>query len=72
MKPAVPRLVFDGRKVVENKKRGFEEYMKAREDELRAVWLQEEETKGSGRWSEGHSLGLALLPAEPTNIGAAY
>jgi hypothetical protein len=57
---------------MENKKRDFEEY-KTREDELRVAWLQEEEeTKGSGRWTEGHSLGLALRPAEPANIEAAY
>jgi hypothetical protein len=36
-KPAVPRLIFDGRKGMENKKRNFEEYMKSREDELRVV-----------------------------------
>jgi hypothetical protein len=69
-KPAVPRLIFVGRKGVE---RDFEEFMKTREDELRAAWLQEdEEPKGSGRWTEGHSLRLALRPAEPANIAAAY
>jgi hypothetical protein len=48
--------------------------MKTREDELRAAWLQEEEeeAKGPGRWTKEHSLGLALRPAKPANIAAAY
>jgi hypothetical protein len=36
-KPTVPRLVFDGRKGVESHKRDFEEYMRSREEELRAA-----------------------------------
>jgi hypothetical protein len=60
-KPTVPRLVFDGRKGVESHKRDFDEYRRSREEELRAAWLlEEDEPKGPGRWTEGHSLGLAL------------
>jgi hypothetical protein len=72
-KPGVPMFVFDGRKGVESHKRDFEEYMKSREEELRAAWLQEEEEpKGPGRWTEGHSLGLAVRPTDPASIVAAY
>jgi hypothetical protein len=72
-KPATPRLVFDGRKEGESRKRGFEEYMKEKEGELRAAWLrEEEETRGPGRWTEGHNLGLALRPTEPINLAGAY
>jgi hypothetical protein len=73
MKPTTPRLVFDGRKEEESKKRGFEEYMKEKEGELRAAWLQEEEeARGPSRWTEGHSLELALRSTEPINIAGAY
>jgi hypothetical protein len=72
-KPTTLKLVFNGRKEGESKKRGFDEYMKEKEGELRAAWLrEEEETRGPGRWTEGHSLGLALRPTEPINIAEAY
>jgi hypothetical protein len=72
-KPTTPRLVFDGRREGESRKRGFDEYMKEKEGELRAAWQrEEEETRGPGRWTEGHSLELALRPTELINIAGAY
>jgi hypothetical protein len=72
-KPTVLRLVFDGRKGVESHKRDFYEYMRSKEEELRAAWLLEEkEPESPGRWTEGRSLGLALRPTDPASIAAAY
>jgi hypothetical protein len=45
VKPTVPLLIFNGKKGSVNKKIDFEEFMKTKEKELRASWLQEEETK---------------------------
>ena len=51
-KPTTLRLVFDGRKGGESRKRGFDEYIKEKEGELRAAWLrEEEETRGPSRWT---------------------
>jgi hypothetical protein len=36
VKPTVPRLIFDGRKEDDNRKRGFEEYMRERKRSLLA------------------------------------
>jgi 5'-3' exonuclease len=36
VKPTMPRLIFDGRKGNDERKREFDEYMREREGELRA------------------------------------
>jgi hypothetical protein len=71
VKPTVPRMIFDGRLVNEERKRNFDDYIKEREGELRADWLREElEGRSPGRGVGGYSLGLALRPERaPTREG---
>jgi hypothetical protein len=73
VKPKVPRLIFDGRRIDDSRKRGFDDYMRERKEELRATWLKEKEARrGPGRCTEEHGLGLTLRPSDSVYINAAF